>query len=114
MGFEQGPDVPPAPTPPAPQPPAPSGYQAPDGNYGYSAPAPQKTNGFAIASLVFGIIGGVLLALVFGYIALSQIKRSGGQQGGRGLALAGVTLGWVWLGIVIILVAVNSGSSTTG
>ena len=113
MGFEQGPDVPPAPTPPAPQPPAPSGYQAPDGNYAYSTPTPQKTNGFAIASLVFGIIGGVLLALVFGYIALSQIKRSGGRQGGRGLALAGVTLGWVWLGIVIILVAVNAGSSTT-
>jgi heme/copper-type cytochrome/quinol oxidase subunit 2 len=109
MGFEQGPDVPPAPMPPAPQAPAPGGYQAPDGTY----TAPQKTNGFAIASLVFGIIGGVLLALVFGYIALSQIRRSGGRQGGRGLALAGVTLGWVWLGIVIILVAVNAGSSTT-
>jgi hypothetical protein len=107
MGFEQGPDVPSTPTPPAPQPPAPSGYQAPDGTYR----APQKTNGFAIASLVFGIIGGVLLALVFGYIALSQIKRSGGREGGRGLALAGVTLGWVWLGIVIVLVAANAGAS---
>ena len=53
MGFEPGPDDRPTPTPPAPVPPAPSGYQGPDG--GYTAPQ-QKTNGFAIASLVFGII----------------------------------------------------------
>jgi uncharacterized protein DUF4190 len=106
MGYDQGPDVPPPPPPP--QPPAPSGYQASDGTY--IAPQ-QKTNGFAIASLVFGIIGGVLLALVFGYIALSQIRRSGGREGGHGLALAGVILGWIWLAIIIGLVAANSGSS---
>ena len=36
---------------------------------------PQKTNGFAIASLIFGIIGGVLLSVIFGFVALSQIKK---------------------------------------
>jgi uncharacterized protein DUF4190 len=107
MGYEPGPEDRPAPPPPAPPPPAPGGYPGPDGTY--SAPQ-QRTNGFAIASLVFGIIGGVLLALVFGYIALSQIRQSDGRQGGRGLALTGVVLGWVWLGIVIIIVASNSGS----
>jgi Domain of unknown function (DUF4190) len=107
MGYEPGPDVPPAPTPPAPPPPAPETYQAPDGAF---SPPAQKTNGFAIASLVFGIIGGVLLALVFGYIALSQIRRSGGRQGGRGMALAGVILGWAWLGLLVILLASHSNS----
>ena len=97
MGYEQGPDVPPPPTPPAP-----TGYQAPGGTYGGQ---PQKTNGFAIASLVLGILGVVLLGLIFGYIALSQIKRSGGTQGGRGLALVGVILRWAWLAIVIIIVS---------
>ena len=53
MGYQEGPDVPPLPAPP---PPAPSGYQAPGGTYGGR---PQRTNGFAIASLIFGIIGGV-------------------------------------------------------
>ena len=68
------------------------------------APPPPRprTSGFAIASLVLGIIGGVVLSLVFGYIALSQIKKSGGTLGGRGLALAGVTLGWAWLALIAI------------
>ena len=62
-----------------------------------------STNAWAVASLVVGILwlGGIgaLLALVFGYLALRQIRRSGGTQGGRGLALAGVVLGWVGLAI---------------
>ena len=101
MGYEQGPDAP----PPPPTPPAPSGFQAPGGTYGGQ---PQRTNGFAIASLVLGILGVVLLGLIFGYIALSQIKRSGGTQGGRGMALAGVILSWAWLALVIILVSSHS------
>ena len=65
--------------------PPPGGYPGP----GYPPPPAQKpgTNGFAIASLIFGIIGGVLLGFIFGFIALSQTKRTG--QNGRGLALAG-------------------------
>ena len=35
-----------------------------------------------------------------GYIALSQIKKSG--EGGHGLALAAVIVGWVLLAIVIV------------
>jgi hypothetical protein len=56
-----------------------------------------QTNGFAIASLVTSLLGffcaggiGSVVALVLGYVALSQIRRSGGTQEGRGLALAGV------------------------
>jgi hypothetical protein len=63
------------------------------------------TNGFAIASLVLGLIWlwwlGSVLAVVFGHVALRQIARSG--QSGRGLAIAGLALGY--LGLATMLVA---------
>jgi hypothetical protein len=74
--------------------------------------AQPKANGSATAALVFGILGlliGILSvpALVFGYSAKGQIDRSGGVQGGRGMAIAGIVLGWIgavlWL-IWLILV----------
>ena len=59
------------------------------------APAPVKTSGMAITSLVLGILGffscglTALFGLVFGFIAMAHIKKSEGQLGGWGLALAG-------------------------
>jgi Domain of unknown function (DUF4190) len=100
-----------APTPP----PAPPAYGQQPGGYGYQSTP--RTNGLAIASLVLGIaqiflciIGGIL-ALVFGYIARRQIDESGGTQGGRGMAIAGIILGWIGIGlgiayIVVIIIAV--------
>jgi hypothetical protein len=35
-------------------------------------------------------------ALVFGYLAKSQIEQSGGREQGRGMAIAGIVLGYVW------------------
>ena len=84
---------------------------------GYPAAPVQKagTNGFSIASLVLGIIWlywiGSILALVFGYVAKSQIDRTGGVQGGRGMAIAGIVLGWIGVGVlllIIILVAIGA------
>ncbi|MGH3938608.1 MAG: DUF4190 domain-containing protein [Pseudonocardiaceae bacterium] len=40
-----------------------------------------------------------VLALIFGYIARSQIKKRG--QAGRGLAIAGIVLGWVGIAVLI-------------
>src|SRR5437879_6309887 len=64
------------------------------------------TNGLAIASLVLGILWifwlGSILAVVFGHVALGQIRRS--KQSGRGLAIAGLTLGWLGLGLLIPIV----------
>jgi hypothetical protein len=69
---------------------------------------PAKTNGLAIASLVLGILWiwwiGSALALVFGYAAKTQIDLSGGTQGGRGLAVAGIVLGWVGAGFFVLFV----------
>jgi len=60
-----------------------------------------KTNGFAIASLIFGILGGLLFSVPFGVVALVQIRKRG--QGGRGRAIAGLILSAVWA-LVILLV----------
>jgi len=78
----------------------------------------QKTNGMAIASLVLGIVWlygvGSILALVFGFMAKGQIDRSGGRETGRGMAVAGIVLGWVGVAgliLVLILAAVAASSS---
>jgi len=67
-----------------------------------------KTNGLAIASLVLGLIWlwfvGSILAIIFGFIALNQIKESGGRQTGRGLAIAGIVLGFAWTGLVVVAI----------
>src|SRR5262245_62940783 len=95
--------------PPAPPPPPPAAGQQTTG-YGYQTGP--KTNGLAIASLVLGIaqifvcIVGAILALVFGYIARRQIDESGGTQGGRGMASAGMLLGWIGIGLGIAYVGV--------
>jgi len=101
-------DAQPAPPPPPPGPPAAQPYYV-----------PAKTNGFAIASMVLGIIWiywiGSILALVFGYIAKSQIEQSGGAQTGMGMAVAGIVLGWIGVGILllfVLLIAIGSTSLT--
>jgi len=87
--------------PPAPQY-QPGPYQQPYPYQPYGPPRP--TNGLAVASMVLGILWvywiGSILALVFGYVARDQIKRSG--QGGDGMAIAGIVLGWVGVGFLIL------------
>lgn len=67
-------------------------------------PPARSTNGMAIASMVLGIVWvywvGSILALIFGYVALNEIRRSG--QSGEGMAIAGIVLGWIGVGILII------------
>ena len=67
-----------------------------------------STNGMAIASLVLGILWlwwlGSILALIFGYIGKNQIDRSGGQQSGRGMAIAGIVLGWIGIAMLVLII----------
>jgi hypothetical protein len=60
----------------------------------------------AIASLVLGIVWiywiGSVLALIFGYIAKSQIKQR--QENGGGLATAGIVLGWIGVAIFVLII----------
>jgi len=83
----------------------------PGGAYGY--PAVPRNNGLAIASMVcsffFWVYGiPAVLAIIFGFIARSQIKRSNGAERGGGMALAGIIIGFVGiaLGVVLVIVVV--------
>jgi len=75
-----------------------------------AAPAgPAQTSTKAVLSLVCGLLIFVPLAfiaaVVFGHLALSEIKRSAGRLKGEGMAIAGLVLGYIWLaGIPIILI----------
>ena len=57
-----------------------------------------KTNGMAIATLVLSLVLG-FVAIPFGHIAKSQIRRTGEQ--GSGLATAGLVLGYLSLSVAI-------------
>lgn len=45
-----------------------------------------------------------IVAIVLGHLALEQIEDSGGVKRGRGMAIAGIVLGWVGIGITGLLV----------
>jgi hypothetical protein len=76
--------------------------------YPQVAPMPARTNGLAVAAMVLGILClygiGSILALVFGYQAKGQIERSGGREAGRGMAIAGIVLGWIGLALMAFVV----------
>jgi Domain of unknown function (DUF4190) len=74
----------------------------------WSAPAP------ASSPFLFGIPA--ILGIIFGFVARSQIKNSNNAQGGSGLALAGIIVGFslIALGILgIILIAVFAHTTCT-
>jgi len=66
--------------------------------------SPVETSGKAIVSLVLGLLSFTFLAaipaVVFGHLALSDIKKSAGRLQGHGMAVAGLVLGY--LGIVML------------
>jgi len=67
-----------------------------------------RTSGMAIASFVLGLVGmcfgpTAIIGLVFGVVALHQIKKSEGLLGGRGLALAGTILSAIGLMIMMVI-----------
>ena len=97
--------------PPQYQPPQ---YQQPfQPQYQYAAPASNaRTNGMAIASLVLSLVCCNILGIIFGHIALSQISRTG--EAGRGLAVAGLVIGYASLAIGIIWGLAVAGSAGSG
>jgi len=91
-----------------PPPPAPQGYPY------YPGPVAPTTNGWAIASLILSISGFVLLGIVgsilgviFGHIAQNQIKRAVPPEEGSGLATAGLIMGYIGIGINVLLIALG-------
>lgn len=67
-------------------------------------PVQPRTNGLAITSLVFGVLGflvlpivGSLIGIACGVPAKRSIDRSNGRESGRELAVAGIVLSSVGL-----------------
>lgn len=80
-----------------------------------SAPPPAKaslsvpTSGLAVAALVSGVAGltllplvGGILAMVLGYMARRDIRDRPDEVSGDGLALAGIVMGWISIGLVVV------------
>ncbi|KUI31298.1 cyclophilin [Mycobacterium sp. IS-1742] len=86
--------------PPGPWPPPP-GY--PPGHPG-GYPRPRTTNSWAVAALVCALLVAPL-GIVFGHLSLSQIKRTG--EDGRGLALAGLIIGYLMTALTVIVVVLS-------
>ena len=68
------------------------------------------TNSLAIASLLLGFLSLFpvfgILAVIFGHLARSQVRKSAGRQKGAGMALAGLILGYLGLGFILFVILV--------
>jgi len=69
-------------------------------------PSGPRTSTMAIISLIGSLTGisvlpilGSLAGIIFGHIAKSEIKKSGGTIGGNGMATAGLIIGYVTIGL---------------
>lgn len=67
------------------------------------------TSGLAIASLILGIGGltvlpllGSVIAIILGYMARNDIRQRPHELSGEGLAMAGIVLGWVAVGLAVL------------
>jgi hypothetical protein len=83
--------------------------------YAYRPSVPQKTNGLAIASLICACAGlfllPAILGVVFGFVARTQIRRSNGLQKGDGLAIAGIIVGFGWLALLVLGIALSASTN---
>lgn len=81
---------------------------------------PTKTDGMAIASLVLAIVGwptiyiGLgffleIVAIIFGHMARKNIRlaQPPGSLGGGGLALAGLIIGYIILGLAAFILFIS-------
>jgi hypothetical protein len=84
---------------------------------GYGAAIHPKTNGLAIASLICSCAGlffvPAIPGIVLGFVARAQIKRSNRAQRGDGLAIAGIIVGFGWLLLLALGIALGARNTTS-
>jgi len=75
-----------------------------------AAGIPAETSGKAIVSLVCGLFLFVfpmsILAIIFGHISLSEIRKSAGRLKGEGLAMTGLVLGYVGVAAIPVILII--------
>lgn len=99
-----------------PPPPPPAGYGQPQPAYaapGMPMPVAQPSNGLAIWSLVTGILSltlcgtvAAIVAVITGHMALNRAKTLPPQLARRGMALTGLILGYVSIGLTVLVVII--------
>lgn len=69
-----------------------------------------RTNPLAVGSLLLGFFSVFplfgILAVVFGHVARSQVRKSAGRQKGAGMAMAGLILGYLGLGFILFVILI--------
>jgi hypothetical protein len=81
------------------------GYSAQPTQYsGGAAPAQSSFNVLSIVAFVLSLLGFTVVAIVLGHIGLSQIKKTGQQ--GRGFGIAALVIGYASLVLAIIAIAI--------
>lgn len=83
-----------------------------------AAPAPVqqvRTNTMAIVALIASFFV-ALVGVILGHIALSQIKKT--HEGGRGLAIAALIIGYIgiaaWVILIIVWIVVVAAATSMG
>ncbi len=80
-------------------------------------PAPRPTSGLAVTSLICGIAGvllfwlfvpllGSIAAVITGHLAIRQI-RANPALSGRGMAIAGVIMGYVMVAFLVLSIVIT-------
>jgi type IV pilus assembly protein PilA len=69
---------------------------------------PAETSGKAIISLISGLFFFIppasIVAVIFGHLSLSEIRKSAGRLKGNGLAITGLVLGYAGLAVIPVLI----------
>ncbi|MFT4179747.1 MAG: DUF4190 domain-containing protein [Thermomonas sp.] len=73
----------------------------------------RQTSTLAVVSLIFGILGwtlvpfiGSIVAVICGHMARGEIRRSPATLEGDGLAVAGLVLGYLVIGLTVLAIIV--------
>ena len=79
-------------------------------SYQNNYPVEKTTSILAILSTISGAASflvvpfiGAIAALITGYMAKSEIKKSNGMVEGEGFATAGIVMGWINIGLSIMV-----------
>ncbi len=116
MASETTPNPTPVATAPYPYP-EPYPYPYPDAAPGYYypwmyAPPAPRLGTWALVSMICGAISIAtfqsvlaILAVIFGFIGLNEVKKSQGTVEGRGFAIAGIVTGFISIGLTILFIA---------
>ena len=123
MSDQYPPQYPGGNEPPYQPPMAPPPAYAPQG-YAPAGVLPAAGNsGLATASMILGIVGlctGIagIAAVICGHMALNKIKQSNNMLQGRGMAIAGLVLGYLEIAamvgwVILIIIGVAFSSTTT-